>query len=68
MLAVVYSFTFTAVHIPGVRNEQADALSRSELQTFFRAVPTADPIPVAVPRHLVSELLFPPWMKLQKTF
>eukprot|EP00795_Rhopilema_esculentum_P007294 gene7294-12994_t len=61
ILAILHSFTFTAIHIPGARNEQADALSRSDFQAFFRAVPTADTSSIAIPEGLLQHLLFPPW-------
>ena len=61
ILAILHSFTFTAIHVPGARNEQADALSRSDFQAFFRAVPTADTSSIAIPEGLLQRLLFPPW-------
>ncbi len=62
MLAVVKSFTFTAVHVPGARNVQADALSRFDFQAFFDAAPTADLTSVPVPQDVLLRLLFPPWI------
>ena len=61
ILAVLHSFTFTAVHIPGCRNVQADALSRSDFQAFFKAAPDADTVSLTIPERLLHQLTFPPW-------
>lgn len=38
-----YHFECRAVHVPGVVNKAADALSRLNLNTFFLVMPTAEP-------------------------
>ena len=60
ILAILHSFT--AIHVPCARNEQADALSGSDFQAFFRAVQTADTSSIAIQEGLLQHLLFPPWM------
>ena len=42
ILTIHSSFTFNALHIPGYRNVDADALSRFNFQGFFSAFPDAD--------------------------
>ena len=42
-LSCVLNFTVHAKHIPGVKNEIADALSRFQMDKFFRLAPQADP-------------------------
>ncbi len=39
MVAILSDFTFTAVHIPGMENVAADALSRLNFQVFSSAAP-----------------------------
>lgn len=43
---------FVARHIPGVKNEIADALSRLQLERFRRLAPQADRVGVACPARL----------------
>ena len=62
-IAVLKSFTFTSVHIPGVRNTHADWLSRFKFQEFCNAVPTAASSSLDLPPGLLNRLLFPPWMQ-----
>ena len=50
-----FNFTFRAVHIPGVHNDLADALSR--LQVGRTLHPGACPIPAHIPPHLKPETL-----------
>ena len=45
-----YHFTFSAVHIPGVKNVAADALSRNNLPLFHSLFPQ-------VPRHTIPHSL-----------
>ena len=45
------------VHVPGVTNRAADALSRNALPSFFTQVPGADPYPQPIPSRLISALL-----------
>ena len=48
-----YNILFKAKHIPGVRNELADALSRLQVQTFRRlAPPHMDSLPTEIPQYL----------------
>eukprot|EP00112_Aurelia_sp_Birch-Aquarium-sp1_P013521 Seg2871.1 transcript_id=Seg2871.1/GoldUCD/mRNA.D3Y31 product="Polyprotein P3" protein_id=Seg2871.1/GoldUCD/D3Y31 len=66
LAAILHSFTFTAVHIPGIMNREADALSRFEFQAFFNAAPTANRAPERIQVEILKCLLFPPWIKLGK--
>ena len=47
-----FNFIFRALHIPGVENEQADALSRQQIGRFKRLQPEANSFPVTIPQHL----------------
>ncbi len=60
-IAIMSSFTFTAVHIPGVQNSKADALSRFDLQKFRELSPQATLEPIQVSQMALRHLLFPPW-------
>ena len=62
-IAVLKSFTFIAVHIPGARNTHADWLSRFKFEEFCNAVPTAASSSLDLPPGLLNRLLFPPWMQ-----
>ena len=68
LAAILHSFTFTAVHIPGVKNKEADALSRFDFQAFFNAAPTANRAPEQIHVEMLNGLLFPPWINLGKSF
>ena len=61
IMAILNNFTFTAIHLPGVQNRQADALSRFDFQAFFEAAPTAAPASEEIPQIFLHHLLFPPW-------
>ena len=61
ILDVLHSFMFTAVHIPGCRNVQADALSRSDFQAFFKAASDAGTVSLTLPQGLLHQLTFPLW-------
>ncbi len=52
-----FGFNAGAVHLPGVDNEQADALSRDHLSTFLLSNPQAAPTPTPIPRELLSLLM-----------
>ena len=48
-----YNILFKAKHIPGVRNQLADALSRLQVQTFRRlAPPHMDSLPTEISQYL----------------
>ena len=67
LLAILHSFTFTAVHIPGVYNKHADSLSRFKFQEFLADVPNAASTSLPIPADLVDKLLFPPWTRNGKS-
>ncbi len=52
-----------AVHIPGVENQSADALSRNDHHSFLLQNPTARPSPSALPQELIQALVLqrPDW-------
>ena len=62
MRAILCSFTFYAVHIPGKINVHADLLSRLKLQEFRRIAPDAASASLVIPPVLLQKLLCPPWM------
>ena len=47
-----YNVMIRAEHIPGKKNNIADALSRSDWQRFRSLCPDADPKPAEIPDHL----------------
>jgi hypothetical protein len=49
MTAAMNEFSISLQHIPGERNEEADALSRLKLDTFKLLMPNSDTRPTAVP-------------------
>ncbi len=67
IMAVLKSFTFTSVHLPGASNSQADSLSRFAFQAFFSAAPDVDLNSQPVPPPLLQHLLSPPWMSRGKS-
>ena len=58
--AAQHSFTFAAVHLPGIHNSIADALSRFHWQEFRRLVPEAILYPTPIPQQLWDLLMSPP--------
>ena len=52
--ASFYYFWFTASHIPGIININADALSRNNMAVFFLQAPCSDKDPIQIPTHLVQ--------------
>ena len=58
--AARFNFAFTALHLPGVHNSIADALSRFRWQEFRRLVPEAQPHSVLSPQELWDLLIPPP--------
>ena len=47
-----FNFIFRALHIPGMENEEAYALSRQQIGRFKHLQPDANPFPVTIPQHL----------------
>lgn len=60
LAAALFNFTFTALHIPGIHNSIADALSRFHWQDFRRLAPEAQLHPTPVPQQLWDHLIPPP--------
>jgi hypothetical protein len=58
LLAYRHNFSFSSRHVPGCRNECAEALSRFNFQAFRRWHPSACANPTSFPPHVLQELLF----------
>jgi len=56
LAAAQWGFTFSAVHVPGVHNGIADALSRFNWQVFRQLAPLAKKSPTPVPQQLLALL------------
>ena len=52
-----FNLVITAVHIPGVLNKQADAISRNNLSSFFSQVPGASRNPTFIPPAMIQLLV-----------
>ena len=55
-VAARFNFTFEAVHLPGVDNPVADALSRFNWQVFRRLAPDSSPYPTPIPDAILHSL------------
>ena len=68
--AARHDFWFSAIHIPGRLNSQADAISRNRLDQFFAMIPHASPSPASISRPLVELIsqnitwISPSWAQL----
>ena len=56
-LEAKFNFVLTSVHVPGVENSAADAVSRNKMDAFFVVVPQASRVPCPVPEGVVSTLV-----------
>lgn len=54
--AARFQFSFSTLHIPGLCNVVADALSRFNWQAFRQLAPRAAASPIKIPRDLVEDL------------
>ena len=54
--AAKFQFSFSALHIPGLCNSVADALSRFHWQDFRRLAPTALAAPTSIPPEVICDL------------
>ena len=52
-----HGVSFRAIHLPGRNNTQADAISRNNMDLFFRQVPNAARLPSAIPVSLLDLLI-----------
>lgn len=57
--AAKFNFFFSALHIPGIQNSIADALSRFHWQEFRRLAPLANRCPTRIPHQLLVDLTNP---------
>ena len=59
-----YNINLRASHIQGVKNVSADAISRNNLQVFFKENPTANRSPTRIPERLWEILVTtqPDWL------
>lgn len=55
-VAARHNFTFQAIHISGVSNPVADALSRFNWQVFRQLAPECSPAPTPIPLGLLHLL------------
>ena len=55
-VAARFNFTFEALHIPGVANPVADALSRFNWQVFRLLAPDSSPVPTPIPEEILHHL------------
>lgn len=53
-----FTFTFTAKHVPGVDNGNADSLSRFQMSRFYMLAPDASPVPCPIPPFLTNVRLY----------
>ena len=49
---LMFNFTFTAKHVPGIDNSIADSLSRFQMSRFRLLAPAASPTPCPIPPFL----------------
>lgn len=56
LVAARHCFTFSGIHVPGINNSIADALSRFHWQAFRRLAPHAREFPVPIPPQLLARL------------
>lgn len=56
-IAAHFDVHIKAVHVPGVKNVAADALSRNDLPRFLQVVPKAAHLPTPIPQGLVDMLV-----------
>ena len=56
LVSARFNFKVMATHVPGKTNLVADALSRFNMQVFFRLAPQANPTPVSIPQDLLAGL------------
>ena len=59
LLALLHNFEFQVIHVRGLDNSQADALSRNQIHCFRSLHPLADPNPTAIPDQLLINLCSP---------
>ena len=61
-LEAKFQFTSISVHIPGVANTIADALSRNNMTSFYSLAPQAYPSPILIPHSTINGLIAErPW-------
>ena len=58
--AACWVFTFTAAHVPEVKNKIADAISRFRWQKFTQLAPEAHSSPSPIPQLLLNSVTPPP--------
>ena len=56
-LEAKFEVVLTAIHVPGVDNGPADAISRNNLDVFFGLVPLAHQVACQIPVGLVDQLV-----------
>ena len=56
-ITTFHEITMFPVHIPGLENRAADAISRNNISIFYSQVPQADPTPMVVPPEVIQLLI-----------
>jgi len=64
-----YNMIISAMHVPGVENGAADALSRNNLSSFLSQVPFAQKEATQIPQELHQSLILsqPDWISINWT-
>ena len=56
-LSILHSFSYRAEHVPGVKNVEADLLSRDKVTDFLQLHPSLSEKRLRVDRDLLAKLL-----------
>ena len=56
-ITAFHEITMFPVHIPGLENRAAHAISRNNISIFYSQVPQADPAPMVVPPEVIQLLI-----------
>ena len=55
VITMRYNILIRATHIPGVKNDLADKISRLQVDQFLRDCPLAERFPTHIPCHLLPK-------------
>ena len=62
--AIKFNFNFSAVHVEGILNQKADALSRFRFRVFRELCPSADAVASDIDPTLFKDLICPPYIHI----